>query len=260
MHARFGEKLVYINGIRTPPEKLRRDIAALESSPGSPSVTAVYNPSTSTLADMARGYAVHFKGRSDPTVRDLTTRLTAASCVSDGPVFVAHSQGIAVLAQALRCTRQELSERLSPTEVQERLARLKIETHGAAGARLIDGPQYVHYVNRRDPVPNGMGYAPNLRLATLHTAGAGAVFRYFDEVRQPAVGAARAGYLTAVEETVHDIKIYAPHRESFAVARARAGDTSAAYPWSVRLKWSPLRLLWDVLSLPITIVQLMRGA
>ena len=65
--------------------------------------------------------------------------------------FKANSQGAIHLMDGLKQNIAEFGER------PEQLKLLKIETAGAAESHYIDGPKYVHYVNKFDPVPRKVG-------------------------------------------------------------------------------------------------------
>jgi hypothetical protein len=63
--------------------------------------------------------------------------------------LAAHSQGGLITSRALGDVAKRLREEHRDPKL---LARIKVETFGAAAGRYPDGPQYVHYVNQTDNV------------------------------------------------------------------------------------------------------------
>jgi hypothetical protein len=76
-----------------------------------------------------------------------------------------------------------LEDGLTRAEAEQKLGLVKVETFGAAAGHYPDGPQYVHYINRDDPVPSlfGLGWDIDRLNPTLH-AGRGAVIHWFTDI------------------------------------------------------------------------------
>jgi hypothetical protein len=92
---------------------------------------------------------------------------------------VAHSKGAIVTAEALNDVTSELERRgATPAQARAELGHVEVETFGGAERSFPDGPQYVHYVNRDDPVPDTLG----LGRSGGHP-GAGATTLSFDDNR-----------------------------------------------------------------------------
>ncbi|MBV1916087.1 MAG: hypothetical protein KUG72_11925 [Pseudomonadales bacterium] len=89
------------------------------------------------------------------------------------------SQGTFYVSGALSQTREQLKD-------QARLDLIEIITTGGAAPFWIDGPRYVHYINKQDPVPALMGPA-----SFFAEPGRGAVLATFDYLNEdPADGCA----------------------------------------------------------------------
>jgi hypothetical protein len=88
------------------------------------------------------------------------------------------------------------------------LGKVNVETFGAAAGRYPDGPNYVHYVNKKDLVPTLFGLGDgNSPLDFLRHAGRGAVVRHFE-------------YGSGISGTHGLDSVYLPHRVPFDEARA----------------------------------------
>jgi hypothetical protein len=138
----------------------------------------------------------------------------------------AHSHGAVVICNAMSRLKKVLHRSgKSEAEISELLQQVKIETYGAASGRFPDGPQYVHYVNERDPVGRRLGlgtqswhdfweamkpHTPALAERWLARPGEGAVVHRFSE--RPAGTA--GDYLPT-----HVVKTYLSHRKPFSEAR-----------------------------------------
>jgi hypothetical protein len=70
---------------------------------------------------------------------------------------------------------------MTPGQAQDAMHAIKVESFAAAAAQWPNGPQYVHYVNTADPVPEllGVGQDTGSKVAQ---AGRGAVIEQFTDV------------------------------------------------------------------------------
>lgn len=91
------------------------------------------------------------------------------------------SAGTLVVADALQNV-DALAKARTPDRSSARrwLELVRFESHGSIARDYPDGPQYVHYVNVRDPVPNTAGVAS----PGAHP-GAHAMMAYFSDARSP---------------------------------------------------------------------------
>jgi len=78
------------------------------------------------------------------------------------------SQGTFYVARALSQTGDQINDKT-------KLDKIEIITTGGAAPFWIDGPRYVHYINKQDPVPHLMGPA-----SAFAKPGRGAVLATFD--------------------------------------------------------------------------------
>ncbi len=250
-----AEQVIFVNGMRVRPAAFMENMRAVAESADGCVVHGVYNGSRSGGRDVIRGYKDHLRAHENPAVLQLARAFERAIIRKHGLHVIAHSQGAAVTAEALRMARNNVASRFSWAYAQDGLLGLRIETHGAAGCRFIDGPRYVHYINTEDPVPHFSGLAPGLCLSRIHRPGRDAVMRYFSYVapshRDPTL-------FEHWEKLVHSMTIYAKHREPFEVAYARGSSTIDKREIIARLRWAPVRALFDLAMLPASCLSLCR--
>jgi hypothetical protein len=165
--------IVYVNGMLTPLSQQLADMKAIANTTGA-QVLGVHNSTEGFVADGLQSASdVAGVGRNaavDTLAEAMLTELKAGRAMH---VF-AHSQGAIITQRALRLVRDQLGP-----QADEKLKLLTIETFGGAGGLYPDGPKYVHYINKRDLVPNlfGIGWDGSIRNGG---AGKGAELRYFD--------------------------------------------------------------------------------
>src|SRR5581483_33233 len=53
--------------------------------------------------------------------------------------------------------RLRMEDGLSRAQAEQAMGNIQVETFGAAAGSYPNGPQYVHYINRADPVPSAFG-------------------------------------------------------------------------------------------------------
>ncbi|MEZ0311733.1 MAG: hypothetical protein ACAI38_08155 [Myxococcota bacterium] len=250
-----AEQVIFVNGMRTRPAPFMENMRAVAESADGCVVHGIYNGSRGGGRDVIRGYNDHLRARQNPAVVQLARTFERAMVRGHALHVIAHSQGAAVTAEALRLASNSVAGRFPPHVVEKGLASFRIETHGAAGCRFIDGPRYVHYINTEDPVPHFSGLAPGLCLSHLHHPGRGAVMRYFTYVepshRDPTL-------FEHWERLVHSMAIYAKHREPFDVAYARGSSKLSKRELLARLRWAPVRAVVDLAMLPASCLSLCR--
>ena len=76
-------------------------------------------------------------------------------------------------------SRLLVEDGLTRARTETLLSRVRVETFGGAAGAYPNGPQYVHYVNRLDPVSTLFGLGPVANR--LVAPGSGAVVRRFTE-------------------------------------------------------------------------------
>jgi len=94
---------------------------------------------------------------------------------------LAHSQGAIITSRALTDVKNRLmaEDGMSRQDAERLMSNIKVETFGGASRRFPDGPQYVHYVNRNDGVPQAFGLRSWLN--PFAHAGRDVVTHYFRE-------------------------------------------------------------------------------
>lgn len=165
--------IVFVNGMLTPLSQQLLDMKAIANATGA-QVLGVHNSTEGLVADGAQSAAdVAGVGRN-AAVDSLAQTILAELKAGHPMQLFAHSQGAIITQRALRQVRDQLGP-----EAGEKLKLLSVTSFGGAGGNYPDGPKYVHYVNRRDLVPNlfGIGWDGSVRNGG---AGAGAEVRYFE--------------------------------------------------------------------------------
>lgn len=123
--------------------------------------------------------------------------------------FWVHSQGAFHLSRSLREVNKHVSF--------EAMQNIDVETTGGAGKFFPDGPQYVHYSNKNDPVPNTAGVT-----GPLSKPGDRSVIVVFDDVLEDSelpeeLNSAQQEFIRA-----HDQTVYLRNRLDFGYLRSLA--------------------------------------
>lgn len=201
-------RAIFVNGLPFDKETQTRSMQAIADRSGM-NVVGIHNSTEGLGKDLLQALGDKLDlGKNRATLslaKTIKTELDAGR-----PLHVmGHSQGGVIVSAALRRVQRQLrAEGLSPSEVERRLSTIRVETFGAATGRFPDGPQYVHYVNRKDPLPIAVGLGP-VRNNPLTHPGKGAVVKYFERKGGPGISPG------------HDLdSIYLQKRVPFAEARA----------------------------------------
>ena len=181
------EDLILVNGIMQDPILSSSRAQILANSASGARVLALHNTSDGFLKDIGQTLKDDFSAHSNPATRSLTKLIYRALRRGRPLHIVAHSQGAMIASNAVRLVAEQMrADGLSAEETKQRLSALKIETHAGAASSYEDGPQYVHYVNMADAVPNIMGVGSMFSaLNPLIRPGEGAVIRRFAELNLP---------------------------------------------------------------------------
>lgn len=172
--------VVYVNGINTTKDGQSGSLQHIADRTGA-RVVGVHNATRGGFADVIQSIGDTLDIGRNPAVDTLAD--TVYEEITSGRTIhlMAHSQGALITSRALTDVYQRLrvEDGLSRREAERLLSNVKVETFGGAAGSYPDGPRYVHYVNRRDPVAALFGLGP---LATpLVQPGRGAVVRRFTE-------------------------------------------------------------------------------
>jgi hypothetical protein len=179
---RNSETLIYVNGIKTDVRKQAGSLQAIADLTGS-RVVGIHNATQNSVADIVQSLGDKLdigRNRAVDTLADTVyDELRAGREVH----LLAHSQGAIITSRALQDVKNRLmlEAGISRREAERLMSSIKVETFGGAARRFPDGPQYVHYVNRNDIVPQAFGLRSWLN--PFARAGRDAVTHYFREGR-----------------------------------------------------------------------------
>lgn len=177
-----NETLVYVNGIRTDVGGQANSLQAIADNTGS-RVIGVHNATSSSVADIFQSLGDKLDIGSNPAVDTLADTVYSELRAGRDVHLLAHSQGAIITSRALQDVKNRLmlEDGMSRTDAENLLNNVKVETFGGASRRFPDGPQYVHYVNRNDGVPQAFGLRSWLN--PFAHAGRDAQTHYFREGR-----------------------------------------------------------------------------
>jgi len=179
-----NETLIYINGINTTKDGQAASLQTIADATGA-RVIGIHNATEGMITDLGQCITDKLDKGRNPAVDTLADTIYSEIKAGRSVHLVAHSQGGLITSRALNHVYQRLriEDGLSRSATERRLGLVKVETFGAAAGHYPDGPQYVHYINRDDPVPSlfGLGWDIDKLNPTLH-AGRGAVIHWFTDV------------------------------------------------------------------------------
>lgn len=153
-----NETLIYVNGIQTKVGGQAGSMQAIANASGS-RVVGVHNATTSMIGDVSQSLGDKLDIGDNPAVDTLADTIYNELQAGRSPHVLAHSQGAIITSRAVQDVKNRLmlEDGMSRPQVEKLLNNVKIETFGGASRRFPDGPQYVHYVNRNDGVPQSFG-------------------------------------------------------------------------------------------------------
>lgn len=178
--ARNNETLIYVNGIRTDVRGQANSLQAIADQTGS-RVVGVHNATQSSAADILQSLGDKLDIGNNPAVDTLADTVYDELRAGREVHLLAHSQGAIITSRALQDVKNRLmaEDGMSRRDAERLMNNIKVETFGGASRRFPDGPQYVHYVNRNDGVPQAFGLRSWLN--PFAHAGRDAVTHYFRE-------------------------------------------------------------------------------
>jgi hypothetical protein len=179
-----NETLIYINGINTTKDAQAGSLQAIADRAGA-RVIGIHNSTEGMITDLRQCVTDKLDLGRNPPVDTLADTVYKEIQAGRTVHLMAHSQGALITSRALRDVYQRLriEDGLSRAEAERRLGQVKVETFGGAAGHFQDGPQYVHYINRDDPVPSlfGLGWDIDRFNPTLD-AGRGAQVHWFTDI------------------------------------------------------------------------------
>jgi hypothetical protein len=173
-----NETLIYVNGIRTNVQGQVNSLQAIADQTGS-RVIGVHNATQSSAADILQSLGDKLDIGNNPAVDTLADTVYNELRAGRDVYLLAHSQGAIITSRALQDVKNRLmaEDGMSRRDAERLMSNIKVETFGGASRRFPDGPQYVHYVNRNDGVPQAFGLRSWLN--PFAHAGRDAVTHYF---------------------------------------------------------------------------------
>lgn len=176
--SRNNETLIYVNGIRTNVAGQSNSLQAIADNTGS-RVVGIHNATEGFGADVLQSLGDKLDIGNNPAVDTLSDTVYNELRAGRDVHLMAHSQGALVTSRALQDVKNRLmlEDGMSRADAERLMSGIKVETFGGASRRYTDGPQYVHYVNRNDGVPQAFGLRSWLN--PFAHEGRGAVTHYF---------------------------------------------------------------------------------
>ncbi len=205
-----SQTVLYVNGINTTKDAQFNSLEAIAETTGA-RVIGIHNSTEGMGADLAQCVKDKLDKGTNPAVDTLADTLYNEIKAGRDVHLMAHSQGGLISSRALNdvYNRLRIEDGMSQQEAQAAMSRINVETFGAAAMSYPDGPNYVHYVNRGDPVPDlfGLGPVPD-RWNPLVDGGRGSVVHQFNDFKLNPIAA-------------HGFEsVYLQHRVPFDQARA----------------------------------------
>jgi hypothetical protein len=156
--ARNNETLIYVNGIRTNVAGQSNSLQAIADNTGS-RVIGIHNATEGFGGDILQSLGDKLDIGNNPAVDTLADSVYNELRAGRDVHLMAHSQGAIITSRALQDVKNRLmlEDGMSRRDAESLMNNIKVETFGGASRRFTDGPQYVHYVNRNDGVPQAFG-------------------------------------------------------------------------------------------------------
>ncbi len=176
--------VVYVNGISTNKDGQARELQALANNTGMRTI-GVHNATSGMVADVIQAAKDKLNKGKNPAVDTLSDVVYSELKAGRDIHVMGYSHGGLITSRALKdvANRLRIEDGMSKAQVEQLLSRVNVETFGAAAATYPDGPNYVHYVNNKDPVPvifgqGSKGWTPG---DLFRDAGKGAQVHHFSE-------------------------------------------------------------------------------
>jgi pimeloyl-ACP methyl ester carboxylesterase len=206
------ETVIYVNGILTDLESQQVEMQNIANNSGM-RVVGIHNSTQGMVNDISQSINDKLDKGTNPAVDTLVDTVYAELKAGRSVHLMGYSQGGLITARALRdlANRLRIEDGLSQAQTEQVMSRINVETFGSAGAYYPDGPNYVHYINDRDIVPNafGLGLPIPDPFGVVTHPGRGAVVHNFSHGE-------KRDYIEA-----HDLSnAYLARRVPFAQARA----------------------------------------
>lgn len=151
------DRLIYINGINTDIARHHEDMKALADTGAE--VIGLHNGTVGLPKDLIQHWSLR---RGSPAIRSeeaATKLIVNAVLCGEALHLLGHSQGAFIISRALNFAKRELesTHQATPDEIGNALQKIRIETHGGVSREWLEGPQYLHYINKLDPICRALG-------------------------------------------------------------------------------------------------------
>ncbi len=172
-------RTVFVNGLASTRGKVAEQMQMIADMTGT-EVVGLYNATDGVLKDVLQTIGDRLDVGQNAAVNSLT-RLILSKIDDCEPLrLAAYSQGALITSRALEDVRQALMARgLSAKQAEAKLSSIEVETFGGAASHYPDGPEYVHHINRWDPVSLLSFYALGHQGNPLVDPGRGAKVNVF---------------------------------------------------------------------------------
>ena len=216
-----GPAIIQVNGINTNLAGQQAEMARLQQQNPNARVIGIHNATEGFGRDILQSIRDLGGAAGNAATRSLQQTILGELRAGRPVHLVGYSQGAIITSRALSGVRDTLireqsqairaaNPRMPAWQVQREATRraeaqmgnIRVETFGGAAPSYPNGPQYVHYVNRGDPVAMLVGLGP---LGTGR--GRGAQVHYFND---------------GIGIPAHGFDRYMNHRVPF--EQARRGD------------------------------------
>lgn len=176
--------IIQVNGISTDVSGQLTSLQAIADQTGS-RVIGLHNATAGGLRDVVQSLGDKVDLGNNPAVDSLADTIYNELKAGRQVDLMAHSQGAIITSRALAdvSNRLQLEDGMSQQNAEALLGNVRAETFGGAARRYPDGPQYVHYVNKKDFVP--MAFGLRNFFNPFAQAGRDAVTHYFKESDSP---------------------------------------------------------------------------
>ncbi len=156
-----SQTILYVNGINTTKDAQFNSLQSIAETTGA-RVIGIHNATEGMGADLAQCVKDKLDKGTNPAVDTLADTLYGEIKAGRDVHLMAHSQGGLISSRALNdvYNRLRIEDGMSKQDAQALMGKINVETFGAAAMTYPDGPNYVHYVNRGDPVPSLFGLGP----------------------------------------------------------------------------------------------------
>jgi hypothetical protein len=190
-----GPLIIQVNGINTNLAGQQAEMASLQQRNPNARVVGIHNSTEGMGRDLLQSIR-DLNGAGGNAATNTLRQTILGELRAGRPVHLAgYSQGAIITSRALSGVRDTLIQehsqqvraanpRMSASQVRTEATRraeaqmgnIRVETFGGAAPSYPNGPRYVHYVNRGDPVAMLVGLGP---LGTGR--GRGAQVHYFND-------------------------------------------------------------------------------